>query len=36
MDSTGHKVAQDEPSKGPLAGGCCFDFNKVHLPCDVP
>ena len=29
LGSTGGKDAQDEPTKGSLAGGCCFDFNKV-------
>ena len=29
LSSTGGKDAQDEPTKGSLAGGCCFDFNKV-------
>lgn len=29
LGSTAGKDAQDEPTKGSLAGGCCFDFNKV-------
>lgn len=35
IGSSGRKEAEDEPTKGNLAGGCCFDFNKVclHLLC---
>ena len=29
LGSSGKKDAEDEPTKGNLAGGCCFDFNKV-------
>ena len=29
LGSSGKKEAEDEPTKGSLAGGCCFDFNKV-------
>ena len=31
IGSSGRKEAEDEPTKGNLAGGCCFDFNKVCL-----
>lgn len=31
IGSTGRKEVEDEPTKGNLAGGCCFDFNKVCL-----
>ena len=30
LGSSGKKDAEDEPTKGNLAGGCCFDFNKVR------
>lgn len=30
MASKTGKDAQDESTKGPLAGGCCFDFNKAQ------
>ena len=29
LGSSSKKEAEDEPTKGSLAGGCCFDFNKV-------
>ena len=29
LGSTGKKDVEDEPTNGNLAGGCCFDFNKV-------
>ena len=29
LGSSGKKDVEDEPTKGNLAGGCCFDFNKV-------
>lgn len=33
IGSNEKKEVEDEPTKGNLAGGCCFDFNKVCLPC---
>ncbi|DBB04306.1 TPA: Dynein, 78 kDa intermediate chain, flagellar outer arm [Trebouxia sp. C0004] len=30
LGSSGKKDAEDEPTKGNLAGGCCFDFNKAQ------
>lgn len=33
--SKDRKDVEDEPTKGNLAGGCCFDFNKVCLYCPV-
>lgn len=30
LGNNGGKDAQDEPTKGSLAGGCCFDFNKAQ------
>lgn len=32
IGSNDKKEVEDEPTKGNLAGGCCFDFNKVCLP----
>lgn len=29
LGNSGKKHVEDEPTKGNLAGGCCFDFNKV-------
>ena len=29
IGSSGKKEVEDEPTKGNLAGGCCFDFNRV-------
>ena len=34
IGSSAKKEVEDEPTKGSLAGGCCFDFNKVALPAD--
>ena len=31
LGSSSKKEAEDEPTKGSLAGGCCFDFNKVGI-----
>lgn len=31
IGSSGNKEVEDEPTKGNLAGGCCFDFNRVSV-----